>query len=174
MENSHRPDLTTSQQLANLRLHRFFSDHSERVLSDMRAAMANAANVGQPTATREWPVAALAWELAITAQSSAYLAESLQCMAERSATRQTVLPELTYRQLLGSIETFRDLLDTMRAMLDAALQREEEIELPVLSVPLAAEIRSQLVLGRAITMAAYMISIKSQETKDTQDAGDTR
>lgn len=174
MASSHRLDLITSQQLAKLRLHRFFSDRQERFLSEMQEGMGIKSSGGQPTDTTARQAITWAWELAHTAQSCAYLAESLQCMAERSASMQIESPEWTFRRLLDSIVTLRALLAVMCAKLELGLKMEDEISLPVLSEHLVAEIRLQLAQGQAITTGAYMTSTKSQRMTDTPSAGDMK
>lgn len=136
--------------------------------------MVKESSVGQPTDTRVQQAVVWAWELAQTAQSCAYLAESLQCMAEISAASAIESPDSTFSRLLDSIATFRALLAVMQAKLELGSRGEDEIPLPVLSDHLVAEIRLQLAHGVAITTGAYMISTKSLERTDTEDVGDTR
>jgi len=166
--------LITSQQLARLRLHRFFSDPLGKPLSEMQGGMVRESSVGQPTDTKEMPADTLAWALANTAQCCAYLAASLQCMAEKCANMQIESQESTYKRLLDSIGMLRGLLDAMRRRLDEESSKGHGIGLPVLSDHLAEEIRSLLARDQAITMGVYMTSIKSRKTTDTPGAGDTK
>jgi hypothetical protein len=174
MASSQAQGLTTAQQLASLRLHRFFSTRLATTFSQRSDVEAREFVRGEDTAIRAWSVAPLAWELAISAQSCAYLAESLQLMAEKCAHMQIVCRGSTYNQLYDSLETFLALIDTMLGRLGEQLQQEDVNEIPRLSSQTARVIRLSLVAGRAITTVGSMISTESQETMPTNVAGDTR
>lgn len=129
---------------------------------------------GQGTDTSGVGAGTLAWEMALAAQSSAYLAEELQIWAEKSAGRTLALHDLTYRRLLGSVVTFRALLDTMHRNLHVINGKAESNDISALSDHMVEEIRSMLAHGLAITTVECMTNIGSQETSNSADAGDTR
>jgi hypothetical protein len=139
-----------------------------------RVKEATMSNLGQPTDTEGIGAAALAWEMAMLAQSCAYLAEEAQIWAQNSADRTLVSPDLTSRQLLDSIGTFRRLLDTMHRRLRWLNEKEANNAICVLNDHLAEEIRYMLGRGLATTLVECMTSIESQETSSTDDAGGTR
>jgi len=174
MEPLHRQDLITAQQLAALRLHRFYYAASGTTPSTPRDGKATMSDPGAVTDTRDGRVVALAWALAETAQSCAYLAEELQIAAGNSSVQTLTCHEWTYRRLLDSIEIFRALLDTMRAKYRDTNEKGLPSALPVLNARMAEETRSMLAHGSAITTVECMTSSERVETSSTETAGDTR
>jgi hypothetical protein len=147
MESSRTRDLTTSQQLANLRLHRFFYGDWARRFSEMQDEKARESSPSQPTDTAVYKLARLGWQLAMQAQSCAYLAESLQLLAEKFSESQIECRELTYNQLCSSIETSRVLLATMLERFEGMSDKEDVTELLALSAALDEAIRLRLDRG---------------------------
>jgi hypothetical protein len=99
MESSQARALTTSRQLAVLRLHRFSSGGSAMTRLAGQVTRAIESHPGRPMGTEGIGAATLAWEMAMLAQSCAYLAEEAQLWAQNSVDRTLTSPDLIYRQL---------------------------------------------------------------------------
>jgi hypothetical protein len=129
---------------------------------------------GPGRGTEDGPVAALAWEIAETAQSCAYLAIELQILACGSYDQEPTLPESTYRRLSYSVEIFRALLRNMHMRLSQINSEEGNNAVCVISEDLAEAILSMWAADNLTTTVECMTRPESQETTDTDTAGDTR
>lgn len=164
MEPLRARELITSQQLAALRLGRFFSDTWASRYSKMQDERASEPPPSQTMDTTVYRLGALAWLTATTAQDCAYLAEQLQIAAELFSDSQIECRESTYKQLYDSIETLGLLLRTMRQKFAGTCEQEDVSDLLVLSSAVSEAIHSILVLELASGTAESMTSTASQET----------
>lgn len=167
MVSSSEQQWITSLLQARLGCMNVASTTSVRRFSSRQLEMANVSDVGQPGDMREWRAEELAWAVALEAQSCAYLALELQALAQRFSEMRITCPESTYKRLLDSHETFRDLLDIMVRSFRETNENGSEGLLPALSERMVAEIRSMLAQEVATTLGGYTTSTERVNEKST-------
>jgi hypothetical protein len=174
MASSRTHPLTTSQQLARLRMHIVTSQKLGKACSEMQELLAESQGPGGAVATKELRATGLAWAVGMLAQSSAFLAQELQLTAEMLADQRISCPESTYKLLLALAETCRLLLDDTAKRLASITEGDGGGF--VLGLPTHTEgvIHSLSELVRAIITAGFTISTESLERKNTGDAGATK
>jgi hypothetical protein len=174
MGKSSQPAWTTAQQLARLKLSRFFSEGTGLMPSTRPEGMEIRSDLGSGEATTDGPVVGLAWEVAQTAQSCAYLAVELQVWAEKYADRAPISADSTYRRLSDLIGIFRGLLHSMLGKFSTLNKEEGNRYVCVISERLAEEILSMWAADNLIMLAECMTSNAKAETSNTADAGGTK
>lgn len=174
MEPSAEQALITSLHQHRLGLTSLISSPSVRRVSGTRGGMAMPSEHGEHMDIAAGAAAELGWLLAMQAQSCAYLALELQKFAEELSASRITCPELTYRRLYVSIETFTRLLENMRQSYVASNQHEIDNSIPVLSEHLVGAIRSMLAQDQATITGGSMTNTERASRKNTSDAGDTK
>jgi hypothetical protein len=174
MDRSSARALTTAQQLARLKLSRFFSEGSGLTASTRPDETATSSSRGGGAATGDGPVVALAWEIAQTAQFCAYLAIELQVWAEKYAGRESISADSTYRRLSDSLGIFRGLLNNMQVKFSKLNKEEGNTYVCAISEPLVEAILSMWAADNLTTLVECMTSTERAETLGTSDAGDTK
>lgn len=166
--------LITAQQLARLKLTRFFSEGSGLTASMPLGETGMKWRPGAGEGTEVGPVVELAWEIALTAQSCACLAIELQVWAEKYADRGSISADSTYKRLYSSLGILRGLLNNMRTKCKRLNETEGNTYVSVISEPLVEEILSMWAADNLITLVECMTSSERAETQGMNDAGDTK
>jgi hypothetical protein len=174
MDESSAQALTTAQQLARLKLSRFFSEGSGLTPSTRPEGMETRSDLGPGEATTDGRVVELAWEVAQTAQSCAYLAIELQVWAERYAGREQISADSIYKRLCSSLGIFRGLLHNMQTKYSRINKEEGNTYVCVISEHLVEEILSMWAADNLTMLAECMTSKERVERSNTADAGGTK
>lgn len=172
-DRSSAQALTIAQQLARLRLGRFFYEGTGLTNSNELELKGIKSSPGAGGATGGGQAAELAWEVAMTAQYCAYLAIELQVWAQRFVDQRPTSPDSTYRRLSSSAGIFRALLANMHKKFSALNKKEENNEICVISEDLAEAILSMWAQDNLTITVECMTSIESQGTSNTNTVGDT-